>query len=66
MFKVDHEWHSLHIKNFLIEHELKDLSIVLIGLLNQNRTLRRVLKMEVKYKDIRKLTEHYLFKKIIP
>ncbi len=61
MFKLDKERGVLYTKNTLIIHELKELSVTLIGLVNQNRTLRRILKMEKKYEEAKKLAEHYLF-----
>ena len=64
MFVIEGEWSALRYKSYRIAHDLKSQSVVLIGLVNQNRTLRRQLKMEEKYKDIRELAEHYLFMKM--
>ncbi len=61
MFTLDRERSALYTKNTLIIHELKELSVTLIGLVNQNRTLRRILKMKKKYEEEKKLAEHYLF-----
>ena len=61
MFVIEGEWSSLRYKAHTIAHDVKTLSVVLIGLVNQNRTLRRQLKMEEKYREMRELAEHYLF-----
>ncbi len=61
MFSVEMKWSSLHTRNLLITKELKELSVTLIGFVNQNRTLRKMLGMEEKYGEMRKLAEHYLF-----
>jgi len=61
MFSVEMKWSSLHTRNLLITRELKELSVSLIGFVNQNRTLRKMLGMEEKYDEMRKLAEHYLF-----
>ncbi len=64
MFVIEGEWSSLRYKAHTIAHDVKTLSVVLIGLVNQNRTLRRQLKMEEKYREMRELAEHYLFMKM--
>ncbi len=61
MFVIEGDWSSLRYKAHTIAHDVKTLSVVLIGLVNQNRTLRRQLKMEEKYQEMRELAEHYLF-----
>ena len=61
MYAVDRKRGALYTKNRLLLHRLKELSLTLIGLVNHNRTLRRILKMEEKYGEIRKLAEYYLF-----
>jgi len=65
MFAIEGEWSALRYKSYRIAHDLKSQSVVLIGLVNQNRALRRQLKMEEKYKEIRELAEHYLFMKML-
>ena len=64
MFVIDGEWSSIRYKAHTIAHDVKTQSVALIGLVNQNRTLRRQLKMEEKYREIRELAESYLFMKM--
>ena len=61
MYAVDRKRSTLYTRNRLLLHRLKELSLTLIGLVSHNRTLRRILKMEEKYGEIRKLAEYYLF-----
>ncbi len=64
MFRIEGEWSSIRYKSHVIAHEIKNLSVALIGLLNQNRMLRRQLNMQEEYEDLRKLAEEYLFMKM--
>ncbi len=64
MFRIEGEWSSIRYKSHVIAHEIKNLSVALIGLLNQNRMLRRQLNMHEEYDDLRKLAEEYLFMKM--
>ena len=64
MFSIEGEWSAIRYKSHVIAHEVKNLSVALIGLLNQNRMLRRQLNMEQKYGELKKLAENYLFMKM--
>ncbi len=61
MFEIEGEWSALKYEVHTLAHEIKPLAISLMGLLNENRTLRRILNMEEKYGDLRDLAERYIF-----
>ncbi|NPA74587.1 MAG: hypothetical protein GXO25_00715 [Euryarchaeota archaeon] len=61
MFSVEGKWSAIRYKSHTLSKDVKMLSVVLIGQLSQNRTLRRQLKKEPKYEELRKKAEYYLF-----
>ncbi len=67
MFDIEGMWSAIRYKSYALMKDLKALSVSLLGELNQNRTLRRQLKKESKYDDVRKkpnttyLKYEYLF-----
>ncbi len=64
MFEIEREWSPLKYEVHTLAHEIKPLAISLMGLLNENRTLRRILVMEEKYGDARILAEKYIFMRL--
>ncbi len=61
MFIIEGEWSSIRYRAHTLAKDNKMLAVVLTGLLSQNKTLRKQLGLEVKYDELRKLTEYYLF-----
>jgi predicted nuclease with TOPRIM domain len=61
MFSAEGKWSAIRYQSHTLSKEVKSLAVALIGELSQNRTLRRQLKKEKKYDELRELAEHYLF-----
>ncbi len=61
MFIIEGKWSAIRYKSHTLTKDVKSLAVALIGELNQNRMLRKQLKKEKKYDELRKKAEYYLF-----